>query len=173
MASRRVLALVGVVAGLALILYAVFGGRSDEELIRDQLRHLAQVVSFDKPGNVVTRGLTLENAFGELFVDSPRGEIPELGSPRNGRASLVELGLQSSSFARTLALSFTDVRVEIDAKRSDAEVTARANVRAVTREGEERYDERSVRFTFARTQDGWQIARFRVVPPDEEDTVDE
>jgi hypothetical protein len=173
MGSRRVLALVGVIAGLVLIAYAVFGGRSDEELIRDQLHRLARVVSFEQPGNVVARGLTLRGAFGELFVENPRGEIPELGSPRNSRASLVELGLQSSSFARSLSLSFADVRVEVDPKRSGAEVAARVDVQAVTREGQGRSEERLVRFSFAKTQDGWQIARFRVLSPDEEDSVDE
>jgi hypothetical protein len=170
--TRRSLAIVGVVIGLALILYALFGRQSDEERIRARLQRLADVVSFSEPGNVVARGLTLKGAFRDAFTDSIRGEIPELGSARTSRESLVELGLQSTRFARSLSLDFSEIAIEVDATRTSGDVTATAEVRAVTREGEERWDDRSVRFLFAKTSDGWQIARFRVIPPDEVESTD-
>ena len=167
--SRRWIAIAGVVAGLALILYAVFGRRSDDELIRAQLQRLADVVTFSEPGNPVARGLSLKGAFRDLFDDRVRGDIPELGSPRSGREALVQLAVQSTHFARSLSVAFSDIDVEVDATRVNAKVTATAQLHAVTREGQERWDERAVRFQFVKAERGWKIARFVVIPPDEQE----
>jgi ketosteroid isomerase-like protein len=168
MGWQRAVAVGGVLVGLVLIVYAVFGRPTDEELIHAQLQRLAEAVSFTKPGNAVARGLALKGAFRDIFDDAIRAEIPELGSARKGRRSLVELGLQSTQFARSLSLSFADTDIEVGTSRTTAAAKATAVVRAVTREGDDRQNDRQVHFVFAKTDDGWKIRRFRVIPPDEE-----
>jgi len=168
MGWRRAVAVGGLLIGLALIAYAVLARQTDDERIRAQLHRLAEAVSFTKPGNAVTRGLALKGAFRDIFDKTIRAEIPELGSPRTSRNALVELGLQSTRFARSLSLSFAGVDVDVDPNRTTATAEATVTVRAVTHEGDDRQDDRSVRFVFVRTDDGWKIARFRVTPADEE-----
>lgn len=160
---RRALAILGIVLGVLLIGYAFFGRRSEEELIRDRVRQLAEAVSFSEP-NVVARGLALRGAFDDLFVPAVSADLPDLGGRHVGRDALVELGVSVTPLARSVDVTLSELTVTLDAERRSARVTAHGTMQATTREGEERWEDRSVELSFAKTEAGWQITALAVSP---------
>jgi hypothetical protein len=172
---KRALAAVGVVAGLALIGYAVFSGQSDEELIRARLVELEEALALDgQSSNPAAHGLRLRGKFANIFEKDVTATIPELGSTREGRDELAALAMHSGSYFETLDVDFENVDVGIDGTKLNARVKTLAVVTG-TRRGEKqpRREERRVALRFFKGEEnGWRIAVVRVGDA-EEDLPDE
>lgn len=165
----RWIALVAALLGVALVGYAVFSGKSDEELIAERLVQLEDAIRVDSdtsPNPMVRTGY-LNGEFEEIFVDNVSYRIPELTSGDNGRAALATLAARSSSYVQTLDVDFGDINVELVAGGTGATVMTRAAVRATRSGGRHERDDRTVRFEFSKSDDGWQIASLRVFAKDE------
>lgn len=161
------LALGGLVLGLSLVGYAVFGRETDEEKILGVLARLEKAIRVDgdTATNPLLRGAALRRDFSDVFDRNVRYRIPELSSPGSGTESLVSLALESSAALTTLDVSFSrpDVRL---IPPSNASVNTTAKIRAFR--GTEPYDEgdRRVHFEFSKASGQWRIDALAVEPPE-------
>ncbi len=162
---KRALAFGGIAAGLALLVYALFSGETNEEQIRRQLDELAAAVAVEgEPQNIAIRGLQLKGKFRDLFEKNVTATIPELGSSRSGRDALAALAARSTAYFESLDLDFDDVSVSIDGNQSNALVKTNVVMTGTQRgQAQLRRDERQVRFRFFKDpEQGWRIASVKV-----------
>jgi len=161
------LALGGLVLGLSLVGYAVFGRETDEEKILGVLARLEKTIRVDgdTATNPLVRGAALRRDFSDVFDRNVRYRIPELSSPGSGAESLVSLALQSSTGLTTLDVSFSRPEVRL-VPTANASVDATAKVRAFR--GTEPYEEgnRRVHFELSKASGKWRIDAFSVEPPE-------
>lgn len=162
--SRRALAVGAAVLGLAIVLYAVFSKKSDEELIRDQLDRLATTVRVSGPDeNPIFRGTRMKDAFETLFVPNVRVDVSELTPISSGRAELVGVATRAGTLFRSAEVEISADRVELIAGGTSAKVSGSATLVGDRGSGPER-DERKVSFGFVKTNDGWRIDSVAVAP---------
>jgi hypothetical protein len=154
--SRRSLAIGGIVVGIGLAGYALFGGSSDEEKIRALLDRLAQAVSVTGQENPVLRAGRLRSEFADVFTRDVRVKIPELTSLSSGRDSLVTLAAQTGSYFRTAEIILKDVDIQLVQSGVRAQVSCQATLLADRGQGLRR-DERRVRFDLGKKDDDWRI----------------
>lgn len=166
---KRALAIGGVIAGVLLVLWALFGGATDEEKIRARLERLEEAVGFTGDGqNPVFRVAHLNEEFNALFTEHVSVSIPELNGARGGRRALAGLASRATAHLHALDVEFSDVAVAID-RTGSAEVTARAQLDAVRIDGENQRDEREVTFRFVETNGDWLIDAVRATPAHNDD----
>ena len=162
---KRALAFGGIAAGLALILYALFSGETDEEQIRRKLDDLATTVAVEgETQNVAVRSLQLKGQFREIFEKNVTATIPELGSTRSGRGDLAALAARSTVQFEQLGLDFDDVSVSFDGGQTNAVVKTTVVMTGIRRgQVDPRRDRRRVRLRFFKDEDhGWRIASVKV-----------
>lgn len=162
--SRRALGVGAAVLGLAILLYAVFAKKSDEELIRDQLDLLATTVRVSGPDeNPIFRGKRMKDRFETLFTPNVRVDIAELTPISSGRAELVGVATRAGTVFRTADVEVSADSVELIAGGTSAKVSGSATLVGDRGSGPER-DERKVSFGLSKTQDGWRIDSVAVQP---------
>jgi len=157
---KRVLAGLGVVVGLGCVAYALFAGKTDEELIRERLAELETAIEVGgEPKNLAVQALQMKGTFSNLFEPGVIAHIPELGSVRRGRDELAALATSSRNYFASLDVDFEHVHVQIDAAGRNAEVDTRAELTALGRaESVPRREARAVRFGFFKHDEhGWRI----------------
>ena len=168
MTLKQVLAMGGVGAGVALVLYALLSRESDEEKIRRRLDELELAVQVDAEAeNPVFRATRLNDRFGELFDEKVRVSIPELTSSRSGRKDLVALATRSGAWFRTLEVDFKSISVQTG--NVGANVSTTATLTTSRAGGNMQRDERKVDFTFTKADGDWRIDSIQVFPKDEVD----
>ena len=166
--NRRALAVAAAVLGIAILLYAVFAKKSDEELIREQLDDLAQAVRVSGPDeNPIFRGKRLHDKFEKLFVPNVRVDISELTQISSGRTELVGVATRAGTIFRSADVEIDASSVDLIAGGSSAMVSGSATLVGDRGNGTQR-DQRRVSFGFAKTKDGCLIAPVVVVPPPSE-----
>lgn len=162
--SRRALAVVAALLGVAIVLYALLARKSDEELIRDQLDLLATTVRVSGPDeNPIFRGKRMKDRFETLFTPNVRVDIAELTPIASGRAELVGVATRAGSVFRTADVEISADSVELIAGGTSAKVSGSATLVGDRGSGPER-DERKVSFGLSKTQDGWRIDSVAVQP---------
>ncbi|MCE7935390.1 MAG: hypothetical protein DYG96_12500 [Chlorobi bacterium CHB2] len=162
--SRRALAVVAALLGVAVVLYALLARKSDEELIRDQLDLLATTVRVSGPDeNPIFRGKRMKDRFETLFTPNVRVDIAELTPIASGRAELVGVATRAGSVFRTADVEISADSVELIAGGTSAKVSGSATLVGDRGSGPER-DERKVSFGLSKTQDGWRIDSVAVQP---------
>jgi hypothetical protein len=168
MTLKRLLAMGGVGAGAALVLYALLSRESDDEKIRRHLDELELAVQVDGEGeNPVMRATRLDKRFSELFDEKVRISIPELTSARSGRKDLVALATRAGVWFRTLEIDFKDIGIKTG--NIGAQVSTTASLTTSRAGAGLQRDERKVDFTFTKTDGDWRIDSVHVSPKDEED----
>ncbi len=159
---KRWLAIGAVVLGLIAVLYAVFSRPSDEERIRAVIDRLARVVSVSPDEkNVVIRAARLKRDFAEILTKDVAVTIPELTSLRGGRDELAGVGARAGSYYQSADISISDVEIEIDDKKTRAQVRSVATLTG-SRGAELERDERRVRFELVQRDGDWLIDAIRV-----------
>src|SRR5688500_2008070 len=103
---KRALVWFGLALGLALVAYAVFSRKTDEELILEQLARLGRSVSVATGENPITRAARLNRDFTELFTESAQVSVPELSGPVRGRRELVALATRAAAGFHNLDVAF-------------------------------------------------------------------
>lgn len=162
--SRRALAVVAALLGVAIVLYALLARKSDEELIRDQLDLLATTVRVSGPDeNPIFRGKRMKDRFETLFTPNVRVDIAELTPISSGRAELVGVATRAGTIFRTAEVEISADSVELIAGGTSAKVSGSATLVGDRGSGPER-DERKVSFGLSKTQDGWRIDSVAVQP---------
>lgn len=162
--SRRALAVVAALLGVAIVLYALLARKSDEELIRDQLDLLATTVRVSGPDeNPIFRGKRMKDRFETLFTPNVRVDIAELTPIASGRAELVGVATRAGSVFRTADVEISADSVELIAGGTSAKVSGSATLVGDRGSGPER-DERKVSFGLSKTQDGWRVDSVAVQP---------
>jgi ketosteroid isomerase-like protein len=155
--SRRALAVVAALLGVAIVLYALLARKSDEELIRDQLDLLATTVRVSGPDeNPIFRGKRMKDRFEALFTPNVRVDVAELTPISSGRAELVGVATRAGSVFRTADVEISADSVELIAGGTSAKVSGSATLIGDRGSGPER-DERKVSFGLSKTKDGWLI----------------
>ena len=162
--SRRALAVVAALLGVAIVLYALLARKSDEELIRDQLDLLATTVRVSGPDeNPIFRGKRMKDRFETLFTPNVRVDIAELTPIASGRAELVGVATRAGSVFRTADVEISADSVELIAGGTSDKVSGSATLVGDRGSGPER-DERKVSFGLSKTQDGWRVDSVAVQP---------
>ncbi|GMV13173.1 MAG: nuclear transport factor 2 family protein [Polyangiaceae bacterium] len=162
--SRRWLGIGAAVIGVAVLLYAIFARKNDEELIREQLDRLATVVRVSGPGeNPIFRGTRMKKEFETLFVPNVRVDISELTNLKSGRDDLVGVATRAGTIFRTAEVEIHPDSVELLAGATSATVRGSASMTGDRGSGPER-DERDVTFGLSKTKDGWLIDSVVVTP---------
>jgi hypothetical protein len=162
--NKRLLGVAAAVLGAAVLLYAIFAKKSDEELIREQLERLAEVVQVSTPNeNPLFRGPRMSREFETLFVPAVRVDISELTSVRSGRQDLVGVATRAGSVYRSAEVSIHPESVDVLAGGTSAKVSGSATITGDRGSGPQR-DERRVTFGFTKTEDGWLIDSVVVTP---------
>jgi hypothetical protein len=152
---KRALVWVALIAGLALVGYAVFARKTDEELIEEQLARLAAVMSIDSEENPLARGARLSREFNELFTKDARASVPELSAPVQGRRELVALATRAVASFRSLDVAFSGTSIDIGNAAADVKTTAKLN--GVRADGDLDRGERQVSLRLVRSDGAFLI----------------
>ena len=152
---KRALIYLALVAGIALVGYAIFGRKTDEEQIVEQLTRLAAVVSIDSEENPLTRGARLNREFNELFTKDARASVPELSTPVSGRRELVALATRAVASFRSLDVEFDGTSIQVGNAGAHVKTTAKLN--GVRTDGDLDRGDRQVSLRFLPADGDWKI----------------
>lgn len=156
---KQSLAIGVIVLGVAVALWAIFGRKTDEELIKEQLDELALAIRVENPDeNPIFRASRLKEKFAELFTKNVRVTVPELEGAMSvtGREDLVKVATRAGTYWRSAEVSFSDVEIVQAGGENNRKVDATALLTA-EEHGEQRRDERHVTFGFTKTDGDWLI----------------
>ncbi|HMR09545.1 MAG TPA: hypothetical protein PKA88_27385 [Polyangiaceae bacterium] len=157
----------GIITGLGLVGYALFGGPSEEELIREQLHRFAHVLGVDPSENAVFRLGRLNKEFKTLLTDNVHVRVRELTSLERGRKGLAAVAARAGVYFTGAEISLSDFEIQIDAKETSATVKCLARLTA-EQGGQPRRDDRRVDFKLAKVDGDWLIDSIFVSDVNEE-----
>jgi hypothetical protein len=163
---KQSLAIGAIVLGVIVTVWAVFGRKSDEELIKEQLDNLALAIRVENPDeNPIFRASRLKEKFGDLFTPNVRVTVPELEGAMaiKGREDLVKVATRAGTYWRSAEVSFSDVEIVQAGGENNRKVDATALLTA-EEHGEPRRDERHVTFGFTKGDGDWKIDSMSVSP---------
>ncbi len=158
---NRKIAIAAIVAGAALVLFALMHRTSDEDRVKARLDTLAQVVHFDADDNLLLRGARIQRAFADLFVPDVVVRAADLPGSSQGRDGLVALATKPPVPLETAQLDFEHVVVSVDAAHHTARAQADAVVTSTDSAGAHR-DRRQAVFRFVDQDGSWRIAAMDV-----------
>lgn len=159
---NRALGIAGIVAGALLVGYALFGRRSDQELIAERLQLLGRAVSVREDENLVFRKTRLDRELGALLSPEVRVQIPELGYSVSGVSAVTSLATAAGRQYPNLDVSIEPESVTVDgeAAESRAEVTVLSLGDDLSRE------RRPIQVRWTKDSD-WKIDSIQVQAPEE------
>ena len=170
MQPKRVL-VGGAIAALAIALaaYFIFFRASDEQKIRQCVaRAMAAVtVTEDDTNPIVSLG-RIRGAFKETVDKNVRVRIPDLPQVQAGRDGLGEAVAQASVWFKSASVDVGSLEIKLDDAHKSAQVTTRATLRAIGRDGRPRNEERDVTLLVTTPEGTWRIASITVWPPKDE-----
>lgn len=160
---KRFLPHAAIAAGLAIFLYAVFFGSSDEDLIREKLDLLAETIEVKgHQENIVVRGARIKDAFADIFTKEVVIEIPELTNVSTGRMELVGLASQAPTWYRTASVDLDSLQVDVDQQGLSAHVSGPVTLTATRLTGELARDRRTTSLRFDKIEDEWKVVSVTV-----------
>lgn len=167
---KQSLAIGVIVLGVAVAVWAIFGRKSDEERIKEQLDELALSIRVENPDeNPIFRASRLTEKFGKLFTKNVRVSVPELQGAMavSGRDDLVKLATRAGTYWQNAEVSFSEVEIVQAGGENNRKVDATALLTA-DEHGQPRRDERHVTFGFTKADGDWLIDSLTVSPKAEE-----
>jgi hypothetical protein len=155
-------ALLGIAAGLALALYAIFAPASDDEVIRRRLAELEQVTSWDSSDqNPMQRALRIREVVLELFTPESLVHVADLPMPSPDRHALSLLAVDASRKYKAVTVDIDNVRVELSADENSAQVGSDVTLSA-EHYGQHHQQKREVTMQWVKRKGEWLIARLDV-----------
>ncbi len=152
--------------GVALVGYALLARDSDQELIRARLDQLTTALRVDKGDSPLSRGARVRRAFDEVLTKDVVVHVPDLPAPGPGRDALLGLAVQAGRGYQTADIALSDTTIELDARKTAANVKSEATLSATDSGGLHR-QHRHALFRFTKGSDGWRISSINVsAPPD-------
>lgn len=162
---KRWLPHLGVVAGLAIALYALFFGSSDEDRIRELLRRLESSVQVhDGNFNIIMRGSRIRKSFSTIFIRDVAFRIPDLQSTGAHRKALVALATQAPRLYRTAVVDLSELEIKLDDQAASATAFGDASLIGVRQGGLAERDRRSVSLRLDKIKGDWRIVALDVSP---------
>jgi hypothetical protein len=165
--DKRWLAAGALVAGIAIVGYALFSRKTPEEEVREQLARLAAAIAVrEEAENPVMRATRLNGEFADLFDKNARARIPEISSPIENRKELVALAARAGMWVRALDVDFS--RLDVEAGELNASADGPAQLSGVRVDGTPERGDRTVHFQLSKIDSEWKITSVSVEPkPDE------
>jgi hypothetical protein len=161
---------VAIALGVAILIYVVFFGESDEDAIRERLDLLEATIEVKgTQENLVIRGARIKEAFTELFVKDVTIQIPELTQVKTGRTELTGLAARAPSWYRTASVDLGGLRVDVGEQAVSAHVSGLATLTATRLTGELSRDTRTVSLRFDKIEGDWKIVSLSVSAKEEVD----
>jgi hypothetical protein len=152
-----------VVLGVAIFVYAVFFGTTEEEEVREQLAKLAAAVEVKEgESNPVMRAARLREAFDGLLVKEVTIRIPELTGAVSGRRDVVTAATQAAALWRWATIDVSGLAVAIDEAETSAHVTGDVELKAVRHSGDPERDQRSVSIRLDQIDGDWLVVSIAV-----------
>ncbi|MBM4375068.1 MAG: hypothetical protein FJ095_08290 [Deltaproteobacteria bacterium] len=163
---RRWLPYLGIALGIALVAYALFFVRSDEERIRERLTELASSVEVkDRRETPMIRAARVRKSFATLFSKEVRLAVPELGTVDRGREPLVDLTVSAQSEFASVALDLDGLSIRLDESKEHGLAVGTAKLSGTREDGTLSRDTRTVSLRLDRQEDEWRIVDVSVSPP--------
>jgi len=163
---RRWLPYLGIALGIALVAYALFFVKSDEERIRERLSELASTVEVkDRRETPLIRSARVRKSFASLFSKEVRLAVPELGTVDHGREPLVSLTVSALGEFTSVTLDLGELSIRLDESKAHGLAVGTAKLSATRGDGTLSRDTRVVSLRLDRQQDAWQIVDVSVSPP--------
>lgn len=149
--------MLAVAAGILAVAYALWGRKTDEELLAEQLDRLAESVSFsDGPQNPVFWLAHLNQELEPLLAPDVSVEIPELGKLARGRADVTRLAAEGSSRMQSFQVELEQIEIQVLEGTGSARADATALVTGNRGARLER-DRRPVHFGFKKQDGDWRV----------------
>jgi hypothetical protein len=162
---RRWLPYLGIALGVALVAYALFFVKSDEERIRERLVELAASVEVkDRREMPLIRAARVRKSFATLFSKDVRLAIPEVGTVDRGREPLVELAVSAQSEFSSVALDLDGLSIRLDESKEHGLAVGTAKLSGTREDGVVSRDTRTVSLRLDRQEDEWRIVDVSVSP---------
>ena len=162
---KRWLPFLGIALGVALVVYALAFGKTDEERIRERLSELAASVEIkDRRESPALRGARLRKSFGEIFAKDVRLAIPELGTSDRGREPLVSLAVSAQGEFASVKLDLDALAIRLDETKEHALAVGVANLVGTREDGRRSRDARTASLRFDRVDGEWRIVDVSVSP---------
>ncbi len=162
---KRWLPHIGVVAGIAIAVYALFLGSTDEDRIRELLDRLEESVQVHEGEfNIIIRGSRVKKAFSTIFVKDVTFGIPDLQSRGSGRNALVGLAAQAPRLYRTAVVDLGGLNIKIDAQAMSAAAFGDASLVGVRQGGQAERDQRTVSLRLDKIDGNWLVVSLDVSP---------
>jgi phosphoribosylformylglycinamidine synthase len=162
---KRWLPHIGVVLGIAIAVYALLLGSTDEDRIRDLLDRLEDAVQVhDGTSNFIIRGSRVRKAFSTIFVKDVRFRVPDLRSDGQSRRALVGLAAQAPRLYRTAIVDLGGLDIKVDATATSATAFGDASLIGVRQGGQAERDQRSVSLRLDKIDGDWRIVKVDVSP---------
>ncbi len=162
---KRWLPHIGVVAGLAIALYALFFGSSDEERIRELLGRLENSVQVHEGEfNIIIRGSRVRKAFSTIFIPDVQFRIPDLQSTGTRRKGLAALATQAPRLYRTAIVDLSELEIKLDDQAASATAFGDASLIGVRQGGLAERDQRTVSLRLDKINGDWRIIAVDVSP---------
>ncbi len=165
MTLDRRIPLLGIGIGAILVAYALFATESEEERMRAVLTNLEQAVAVSEPENELQRMARINKAFGEIFTEDVRVQIPELSRMASGRKALALLAAHAGAHFATLDISFDSLDFSFAENETTGRVTSEVTLVATRAQDVER-DERRVALGFIEQDGEWRIDSVGVLDED-------
>jgi hypothetical protein len=170
---KRWLPYLGIALGTALVVYALFFAKTEEERIRARLDELESTVAVDDARETpLVRAARLRKSFAEIFAKDVSLAIPELGATDKGRAALADLALSAQEQLARIDLELDDLAIRLDESKERALAVGVAHLRGTQRDGTRTLDDRTVSLRLDRIEGQWRIVDVTVSPP-KDDSAEE
>ncbi len=154
---------IGIVLGVCVALYALFGPQGEEELIRQQLSALEDTVEVHASGeNIVLRAARIKKAFSRIFTKDVAVRIPEVAHVKSGRGELSQLASQAPRVYQSASIDLSGLSVELDDSQERATAFGDARFEGVRSSGSPMAQQRTVSLRLDKIDNDWRIVSLTV-----------
>ncbi|MBM4359413.1 MAG: nuclear transport factor 2 family protein [Deltaproteobacteria bacterium] len=163
---KRWLPYLGLALGVALVVYALFFVKTEEERLRERLDALEAAVAIDDARETpLVRDARLRKRFAEIFTKDVALAVPELGATDKGRTALADLAISAQHRLARTSLDLDDLAIRLDESKQHALAVGIAHLVGTEADGTLIRDDRTVSLRLDVIEGEWRIVDVSVSPP--------